>query len=35
MDEIAFENLRETLSILDNEGKEMILVGDTNYDFKD
>ena len=35
VDEIAFENLRETPGTLDKEGKEMILVGDTNYDFKD
>ena len=32
VDETAFENLRETLGILDREGKEIILVGDTNCD---
>ena len=35
VDETAFENLRETLGILDKEGKEIILVGDTNCDLKD
>ena len=35
MDETAFENLRKTLVILEMEGKEIVLVGDTNCDFKD
>ena len=34
VDEAAFENLRESLGDLDKEGKEIILVGDTNCDFK-
>ena len=35
VDETAFENLRETLGMHDREGKEIILVGDINCDFKD
>ena len=35
VDETAFENLRETLGMLDKEGKEIISVGETNCDFKD
>ena len=32
---LVLENLRETLGILDKEGKEIILVGDTSCNFKD
>ena len=35
VDDTSFENLRETLGILDKEGKELVLVGDPNCDFKD
>ena len=35
MDEISFEKLRETPGIIDKEGKEILLVGDTSCDFKD
>ena len=35
MDEDAFESLKETLGIHDMEGKEIILVCDTNCDFED
>ena len=34
VDETAFNNLREPLGDLDKERKEIILVGDTNCDFK-
>ena len=34
IDATAFENLRETLRTLDLEKKEIILIGDTNCDFK-
>ena len=34
VDIAAFENLRESLEDLDKEGFEIILVGDTNCDFK-
>ena len=33
-DDTAFESLRASLGELDQEGKEIILVGDTNCDFK-
>ena len=33
-DDAAFDNLREVLKILDVDGKEIILIGDTNCDFK-
>ena len=33
-DEAAFDNLREVLKNLDQDGKETIFVGDTNCDFK-
>ena len=34
VDEHAFENIREVLKALEKEGKEIILIGDTNCDFK-
>ena len=34
VDELAFENLRGILKELDREEKEIILIGDTNCDFK-
>ncbi len=34
MDETTFENLERYLGEIDKEGKEIILMGDTNCDFK-
>ncbi len=34
VDDVAFEDLRGTISELDKAGKETILIGDTNCDFK-
>ena len=34
MDVTVFENLRETVRTLDLKKKEIILIGDTNCDFK-
>ncbi len=33
-EDVAFENLRNTLKNLDQDGNEIILIGDTNCDFK-
>ncbi len=33
-DDVAYENLKGSIGELDRSGKEIILIGDTNYDFK-